>query len=279
MNAVVEKMDTQKLDIINEPGATKPLARLEEFGEQSLAIQRNSSSPLAILQQAVLQGASMDMIEKLMALQERHEANEARKAFDQAMADAKAEIKPILKTKKVDFTSQKGRTNYDYEDLADVSEIADPILSKYGLSTRFRSVQDGSKLTIICIVSHRQGHREETALSAHNDDTGNKNAVQAIGSTATYLQRYTKKIALGLAATKDTDGVSPPSDEPKTIDAEQFRFLKDQIEKAGTTEAKLLWVLQAENLETITQKQFEHAKGVLKKKIANKQAEKTKEPA
>src|SRR3990167_8987211 len=74
-------------------------------------------NPCRILQIAVERGASMDQLEKLIALQERWEAGQARKAFDLAVAAAKAEIKPIVKSAEVDFTSQKGRTNYKHETL------------------------------------------------------------------------------------------------------------------------------------------------------------------
>ena len=51
-----------------------------------------------------------------------------------------------------------------------------------------------------CVLSHRDGHFEETTLTAGRDDSGKKNAIQQVGSTITYLQRYTLKAALGLAA-------------------------------------------------------------------------------
>ena len=47
-----------------------------------------------------------------------------------------------------------------------------------------------------CVVSHRLGHSEENTLTAGRDESGNKNNIQAVGSTITYLQRYTLKAAL-----------------------------------------------------------------------------------
>ena len=38
------------------------------------------------------------------------------------------------------------------------------------------------------------------------DNSGSKNSIQAIGSTTTYLQRYTLFSILGLAAGEDDDG-------------------------------------------------------------------------
>lgn len=195
-------------------------------------VERQVITPMDMIMQALSSGAQMEVIEKLAALQERWQAIEARKAFDAAMADAKAEIKPILKNRKVDFTSAKGRTNYDYEGLDDVAREVDPILAKHGLSYRHRSSQEEKKLTVMCVMSHRGGHREDCAeLSAYNDESGNKNSIQAVGSAATFLQRYTLKLALGLSTTKDTDGRVPSvvSSPVSAAQVEELIALADEI--------------------------------------------------
>lgn len=164
-------------------------------------------TPMGMIDRAVSSGASIETIEKLMGLQERWEANQGRKAFDNAMAAAKAEIPVILKNREVDFTSSKGRTNYRFEDLAGIANAVTPILAKYGLSYRFRtSSPPNEPVSVTCIISHRDGYSEENTLSAGRDDSGNKNSIQSIGSTVTYLERYTLKAALGLAASDEDDG-------------------------------------------------------------------------
>ena len=166
---------------------------------------RSMPTPMELLNNALTSNASVDIIERLMNLQTRWEEKEARKAFSAAIASAKSLIKPIQKNHKVDFTSAKGRTNYDYEDLGDIASMVDPILAQFGLSYRYRARQAGGKLAVTCIVEHRDGYFEETTLEAGSDHSGNKNEFQAVGSAATYLQRYTLKLALGLAASKDDD--------------------------------------------------------------------------
>jgi hypothetical protein len=162
---------------------------------------------LSVIERAARdQNVDIEKFERLMAMRERLEAEAARKAFNTAIAAAKGEIPVIAKNRKVDFTSQKGRTNYEYEDLAGIAEVIDPIVNKYGLSYRYKSKQEGQRLTVTCIVTHVDGHCEETTLQAGEDHTGNKNSIQAISSAATYLQRYTLKMALGLAVGKDDDG-------------------------------------------------------------------------
>ena len=178
-------------------------------------------TPMDLLSIAVSKGADIDKLEKLMALQERWEASQSRKAFDAAISAARAEIKPIVKNAEVDFTNPAGkRTNYKYETLDGIAKAIDPILSKHGLSYRFRSAQEGPQLRVTCIIAHSGGHSEETTLScAPVAVEGKKNSYQSIGEGATYLQRYTLKLGLGLSAAKDTDAVGDEQpDEPDITD-------------------------------------------------------------
>lgn len=225
-------------------------------------------TPMEMIDRAVQSGASVEALERLMALQERWEGNQGRKAYDAAISAAKSEIPPIFKNREVDFTSQKGRTNYRYEDMAEIAKTVDPILTKYGLSYRFRTSQDGGAVSVTCIVSHRDGYGEETTLSAAPDNSGNKNPIQAVGSTVTFLQRYTLKSALGLAAAADDD--ARRASGAKTINADQFVTLQGLIEQSQADEAGLLKFIGADSLEELTVRQFDTAVSALRKKIAQK---------
>jgi hypothetical protein len=179
-------------------------------------------TPARMLDRAVAAGASIEMVEKLMKLMERQQENEARKAFDAAMANAAAELPTIAKTKLVDFTSPKGRTRYQYASLDDVTAAVRPVLAKHGLSFRFRTIEEQDRLMVICRIAHADGHSEESMLSAPRDESGQKNYIQSKGSTLTYLQRYTLMSALGLAAAIDDDGRGSGATAPAArISAEQ----------------------------------------------------------
>jgi len=195
-------------------------------------------TPMMMLDRAVSSGAGIDMIEKLMGLQERWEANQGRKAFDAAIAAAKAEIPVIAK-------NATGHNAKKYANFAAIAGTIDPIISKHGLSYRFRTTQ-GDRISVTCILSHRDGHSEETTLSGPADNSGNKNAIQSIGSTLTYLQRYSLVQMLGLAAAEDDDGKAgatqayePP---PGSISAEQAAKIREALAAKGASEnAFLQW--------------------------------------
>lgn len=221
-------------------------------------------TPMDMIDRAVQSGASVEALERLMDLQERWESNQGRKAYDMAISAAKAEIPPIFKNREVDFTSQKGRTNYRHEDMAEIARTVDPILTKYGLSYRFRTAQEGGAVRVTCIVSHRDGYSEETSLESAPDSSGNKNHIQAVGSAVTYLQRYTLKSALGLAAAPDDDARNAAND--KSINADQFVALQNLVEETAADVPRLLKFIGAPSLDEMTVKQFDTAMAALRKK-------------
>lgn len=154
-------------------------------------------TPMDMLNQAVSSGANIEVVSRLMDLHERWQATQARRDFDEALAAAKSEIKPVVRNK-------VGHNNKRYADFAAYAREIDPVLAQHGLSYRFRTEQT-DRIHVTCVLSHRGGHSETNTLAGPADASGSKNAIQAIGSTLTYLQRYTLTQALGLAASDEDD--------------------------------------------------------------------------
>lgn len=211
-------------------------------------------TPMDLIERATSAGATPETLEKLMALQERYEANAARKAFDTAIAEAKAEIPPIVR-------NATGHNSKKYVDFAAIARVVDPILSRHGLSYRFRSEQ-GATINVTCILSHRDGHSEQTTLSGPADTSGNKNAVQAIGSTLTYLQRYSLVQALGLAAAHDDDGKAGGT---TLISQEQADQLRDLLESTGAPKDKFLKWAKVEKIEEIAAEYYDSCVDAIKR--------------
>lgn len=174
-------------------------------------------TPADLLRIAVEGGADLDRLERLMDLQARWEAAEAKKAFVQAMTRFKAEPLEIFKRKSVSFeTRNNGQTSYKHAELSDVTDAVGPAMAKHGLSYRWDVQQEKDKVTVDCIVTHELGHSERVTMFAPPDGSGNKNQIQQIASTVTYLQRYTLLSATGMA-TKGMDddgrGSAPAQDQ------------------------------------------------------------------
>jgi hypothetical protein len=220
------------------------------------------ATPMTMLAQAVERGMAPETIDKLMALAERWDATQARKAFDVAIAAAKAEIPVIAKT-------ATGHNAKKYADFAAIARVVDPIISKHGLSYRFRTVQ-ADKISVTCVLSHEAGHCEETTLAGPADQTGNKNAIQAIGSTLTYLQRYSLVQALGLAAAEDDDGkTGAPVD---FITDEQADELMALLKETKSNFLAFLKTIKLESLTEIRADKFEAVKKFIRDTAAKRAA-------
>ena len=210
--------------------------KIEPQGQVSvLPAQSETAAILGMIERVARDpSVNMDKMMQLMAWRKETIADQRRAEFDEAMSGAKAEIPVISKNREVDFTSQKGRTHYKYEDLAEIARVVSPILAKHGLSYRFRVTSNVNEpVTVTCIVSHRAGHFEEVTLIGGRDDTGGKNAIQQVASTLTYLQRMTLKAALGLAASDDDDGRAAVASD--SITAEQAKEIADKCKEVSET--------------------------------------------
>lgn len=170
---------------------------------------RAEVTPLVLLQQAVTANADANQLNQLTDLYERWQARAAREAYLKAMADFRAEVRPIVKAQPVGYDSNRqggARTEFKYATLATIDALITPILSKYGLTASWRTVEQAKDwIKVRCTISHVDGHQEFSELGGPPDKTGGKNDVQAIGSTQSYLQRYTLIAICGLATREQDD--------------------------------------------------------------------------
>lgn len=194
-----------------------------------------------------------ERIERFIVLKERIDAANAKKTFDAAIAQAKASIPPVVK-------NRKGHNDKSYADFAAIAAVVDPIIAPLGLSYRFRTTQT-DKISVTCVLTHEGGHSEENTLSGPADASGSKNAIQAIGSTLTYLQRYTLVQALGIAAAEDDDGRA--SGTGTTISGEQLSELRSLIDEVGGDTAKLCAHFKIEALPDLPAAKFVEAVGII----------------
>lgn len=233
------------------------MSAVAEKVNQVSVIEPRAITPMDMLDRAVQLGQPIEVLNKLMDMQDRWEKTQARKAFDIAIARAKAEIPVITK-------NATGHNAKKYANFAAIAGTIDPIISKHGLSYRFRTTQTEKAVTVTCVLSHEAGHYEETTLTGPADQTGNKNAIQAIGSTLTYLQRYSLVQALGLAAAEDDDGKASGNGEAVSSEqAAALHTLIDEIDVVGT-EARLLKWARVEAIEDIPAAKYEAALANLK---------------
>lgn len=229
-------------------------------------------SPATLLQLAVQQGADLDRLEKLMALQERWEANQARKAFVDAMAEFKQHPIEIFKTKNVHFTSSKGAVDYNHAELSDVCDAIVPALAKVGVSHRWDVKQEDGQVVVTCLLTHRQGHSESLTLRGPKDDSGTKNNLQAIASTVTYLQRYSLLSITGSAtkSMRDDDGHEGGKDpDPELLNDDQIDNIDTLCKGIGPHMLKA--VLEAYKVKTLADVEARYYESIVARLNAKRQ--------
>lgn len=245
-------MNTETTPIDGEVLDSMPAAQPVQPTSTALAPASNPFQQMAVV---AMEKGAMDQFEKLLDLQLKWDAEQARKAFVAAMASFKAEPIDIRKTKAVGYsTSDGGFVGYKHATLADVVDGVVSALGKHGLSHRWDVKQESGQITVVCIVAHRDGHSESVEMFAAPDNSGKKNAIQQVASTVAYLQRYTLMSATGVAARDmDDDGVAggAPADQPppELITADQVKILSDLIEAYVPRPDKFMdWIRSAKDM-------------------------------
>lgn len=215
-------------------------------------------TPMDMLRVAIDKGADIDKLQQLMLLQERWEANEARKAYVSAMNAFKSNPPEVFKSKHVAFSTAKGTTEYDHAKLEDAVDAIGAELSKNGLSFRWDCDQmEGGTVKVTCVITHVLGHSERVSLQAGRDDSGGKNNIQALASTVTYLQRYTLFSATGLAAKgMDDDG---RKSEIEFITDTQAADLDALLDEVGANKVAFLDYFKIGKIEELPEKAYKQA--------------------
>lgn len=228
-------------------------------------------TPLTMLNMAVEQGADIDKLSKLMDLQERWETNQARKAYVAALTAFKKNPAKITKNKSAGFDHKTGggRTEYDYATLPQVVSAIAPELSKHKLSHSWGVEQGDKGVSVTCTLTHQKGHSESVTLSAPVDTSGSKNPIQAIGSTVSYLERYSLLAITGLA-TEDMDDDGLFGGGAEFITEDQVFELEARMQDVKADKPKFFAYLGVEDIAALPADKFKMAFDALeKKRLAN----------
>lgn len=178
--------------------------------------------------------ADLQKLERMLQMREQHEAREAEKAFAAAFAAASAEFPTIP-------LNGKGHNQKPYATLKDITAKTRPVLSEHGLALTF-SIDVGESVVVTAKLMHRQGHAETTSIALPRETSGSKNAVQAVGSSQTYGQRYTAQAILGLSLGDDTEddgnASGPKIDAPKRSNDPWTQTIVDELPDGATPREK-----------------------------------------
>lgn len=190
---------------------------------------------MTLVGQAVANGAQVEQVDKLIELVKFNDDREALRAFNRAFTDAQKEFPNVKKTKQAH--------NSKYAPLDEEVRQMKPVLSAHGFSFRHEvSENDNNSITVRCILAHRDGHSESATLTGPADNSGKKNSIQAIGSSVTYLRRYTFEAVTGLVTT-DQDDDAQTANQPASVEKiteEQANQIYAALDEMGKTKDKFI---------------------------------------
>lgn len=225
-----------------------------------------------LLRAAVDRGVDVDILERLVALKERVDEKESRRAFFEALAAFQANCPPLPKSGVVDYTPKSGgRVKYRFAPLDVIARAIRPVLHRYGLSYSWDSEFDGGNIVVTCTVRHIDGHLETATFRCAVGEAGSPsmNGAQKAGSAITYGERYSLVQALGLTtASDDVDGLAPDgSGHPSgTISEEQEAELNSLMQEVGADGARFLKFFEVSSLAELPASRLAQAVAMLEQK-------------
>lgn len=205
-----------------------------EAGEKMPAAQPEQAiSILQVIDRAARDpNVDIDKMERLMQMHERIQTNHARQVYQSALARMQPEL-PVVRHR------GDAARRYTYALWEDIHRGMTPVLNKYGFALFF-NVETGEQVKVTGILTHEDGHREQTEITLPADSSGNKNAVQAVASSVAYGKRYTAGALLNFATTgEDDDAQSAVQIDDPLTDAQVIQ-LQDRLDALGLDKAELL---------------------------------------
>lgn len=233
------------------------------MSQQLATIQpQPQNSAVAIIREAMSSGIAPESLRELLNVRREWEADEARKAFNFAIAEFQRRA-PII---------EKADKAYDkqYARLDRIWRTIRPLLTELGLSVTWQVCELRDTL---CHVEgqlrHRDGHGERIAQDIPMPELiKGQNKAQQMGSAKTYAQRYALCGALGIVTGDDDDGHAAGGALITADQVDEIRTLIDAARGvAGFNEKAFFGWLGTDDVALLPAARFADTVAALKRKI------------
>ena len=209
----------------------------------------NVQAPATNMLEVISRAASnpdvdIDKLERLIAVQQQIQANQAEADFNSALSRAQAAMPRVVKTR------TNAHTKSMYAAFEDVLSATASTIHAEGLSVSFSQGDAASEghIRTIMQVRHSAGHSVTHWMELPIDNVGaagnaTKTDVHGIAASTTYAKRYLFCGVFGIAPDgMDRDG-SPPTQEVHLVTDQQAMELHALINENGLDEKQWLdWI-------------------------------------
>lgn len=239
--------------------------QMEFTGGHGSIAPTTAPHPLAILNNLVERGGDIAVIERMSALAERWQENNARENFARAIAAFQAECPQIRK----DRTANASKFSFQYAGFDDVMRQIRPLLARYGIAITFTSPTVGDGMLTVVTRVRVGSHHEDSAFSVPIAKDMVVGDPQKFGATLSYAKRYSLCAALNIVVTNE-DNEEALKDFIDEAELSQLReLLAKSNHKTDADFKKFLEWAGASTLSEITKQKFREAKPMLQS-IINK---------
>lgn len=227
---------------------------------------------LAMIERAA-NNPSFDVVKmkELVDIRNAELARQARVAYDADFAQMQPKLPTIDRNGKIEIRKKDkdGERTGDVQQAspyalwADILEACSPFMLEHGFGISFRpKTTPEGKIIVTGILSHRNGHREESdSIPMQHDSTGSKNAVQAVGSSLSYGMRYQGIMLLGIASKEaDDNGKAAGMVSGNYITEDQVRELEILLSQTKSDKEQFCRFCKVESLELMPRDWFKEAK-------------------
>lgn len=216
---------------------TNAVATRQEQQTNVMAMTEGATLLSVISRAAADPQTDVEKMERLMVMYERLEAKKAETEFNNAMSRAQTEMRPVA------ANADNSQTRSKYATHGKLDAALRPIYTGEGFALSFDTAADrkAESVTVLCYVTHKDGHTRTYQVEMPADGKGAKGGdvmtkTHATGAAMSYGMRYLLKMIFNVAIGEDdTDGNMPPEKPVKAINTDQLGKLMVLIGKAGLT--------------------------------------------
>lgn len=253
-----------------EAGMVGGMAVIGRDQRHELAEAGEPEKVSGLVRLAIEKGVDVEVLERLVALQERVTERDARARYFEALGAFQEECPAIHKSKTADIaTNSGGSYKYSFAPLDQIARTIRPFLKKHGLSYSWTTEAGANAgiLEVICVLRHIDGHAESARFPVPTETKAAMSGAQKVGAALTYGQRQSLVSVLGLTTTSDdVDGAEADDADGELVTPAQIDALSKRIDEVGADFHRFLTFMRVGALKEIPQRDFQKAMRALEMK-------------
>lgn len=220
----------------------KTLKKIEQPNTRELEVQAGGMNLEMLIAKAIDKGASVETMEKFLAMRRELKAEWAKEQFDNDMSSFQGEC-PVIEKRKEGGKTNSGQVAYKYAPLDSIVSQVKEIIKKYGFSYAIKIEINSEKKLVkaICIVKHRAGHSESSELEV---PLGTKTQVmsdsQVVAAASTFAKRYAFCNAFGIMTGDDDNEKALKSITVEEIDIVEYQIMMEGVDDLDSL--KKMWL-------------------------------------